>query len=250
MIRPLRFKARSNVPFSALCFVANGVREHLRRLLGVSVEVTVGEAEPLCGETRTRLLHESRCYLTRGRLSDVFLIVREGDARRLVGAALGEPGDERALSSLELAVLLRLVGELALVLDPLCAERYGAPVAVGADEAAQCAVYADVRIGAPIEAVLGLGLSREPPPDQGGPTVAPDVLCGVDCEVRAEFASASITAERLVRLKPGEIVGMDTKVGANAVLKVADQVVARGRVGVTVDEDGSPRRAAFAVEAV
>jgi flagellar motor switch/type III secretory pathway protein FliN len=250
VIRALQFRARSTVPDSALCCVANGVREHLRRLLGATVEVTCGEPERLTVEARERLLGGSHCFLTHGRLTDVFLIVREPDARRLIGAAFGVPGGERALSSIERAVLLRLAGELAVVLDPLCAERQGTPLPISADQAAQCETFVDLRIGPPIEAVLGLGLSRELPADTGGPTVGEDLLGGVDCEVRAEFARASMSAERLARLKPGEIVGMDTKVGAKALLKVADQVVARGRVGVTVDEEGTPRAAAFAVEAV
>jgi len=144
-----------------------------------------------------------------------------------------------------------LVHELAVLFDPLCAERQSPPQPADAELIARCATYVDMRIGPPVDAVLGIGLTREPPSDHvGGPTISADQLLGVVCEIRAEIARGTISAARLAQLAPGETVRMDTKVGADAVLKVAELVIARGRGGIVVDEDALPAGAAFAVDSV
>jgi hypothetical protein len=107
-----------------------------------------------------------------------------------------------------------------------------------------------MRIGAPVDAVLGIGITHEPPADHIGPAISADQLLGVVCEVRAEIARGTMTAERLAQLAPGEMVRMDTKVGAEGLLKVAELVIARGRGGIVVDEDALPTGTAFAVDAV
>ena len=249
-IREAGFAARSTIPLSALCVVANGMREHLRRLLGAAIDVTVGEATPLCDNARECLAVRTHCFLTRGRTSDVLLFINELDARRLLAFAFGEKDGRRQLSPLECSALGRLVHELALLLDPLCAERQASPSPVDAKQIARCVTYVDMRIGAPVDAVLGIGLTHEPPADQIGPTISADQLLGVECEVRAEIARGSMTAERLAYLAPGEMVRMDTKVGAEAMLKVAGLVIARGRGGIVVDEDALPTGTAFAVDAI
>lgn len=248
-IRHARFVARSTVPVGALCVVANGVREHLRRLLGVSADVTFGEAAAVTEALRAYLARVEHCYLTRGRLSDVALFVGARDARRLLSAAFGEPDGPRALSPLERAALGRLANELAAVFDPLCAERYAGAHAVRA-ETVRCTSYVDVRIGPPLDAILGIGVTRDPPSDAGVVTLSPQALHGLTCEVRAEIATGSLGAEALARLTVGALVRMDTKVGADAVLKVGGKVVARGRAGVAISADGTPRAAAFAVDSV
>ncbi len=43
---------------------------------------------------------------------------------------------------------------------------------------------------------------------------------------------------------------MDTKVGVDTMLKVAELVIARGRGGIVVGEDALPAGAAFAVDSV
>ncbi len=249
-LREARFVARSTVPVSALCLVANGVREHLRAALGVPLEITLGEAAPLCAAARARLFDGAHCFVTRGRATDVFLFVSERDARRLLAVAFQERAVDCSLSPLERSALGRLVCGLAAVLDPLCAERQAPAQAVDVRQAARCTTYVDLRIGPPVEATLGLGLTREPAADASGPTLAPEHILGVECDVRAEIARGTITAAQLARLGPGEIVRMNTKVGAQAVLKVAELIVARGRGGVVVGEDAISGPAAFAVDSV
>lgn len=249
-VRAARFIARSTVPVSALCMVANGVREHLRALLGVGAEVTLGEATPLSDAARAGLVSRMHCFLTRGRATDVFLFVSERDARRLLAVALGEGSTGEDLSPLERSALGRLVHELAALFDPLCVERHAAPQPVDAQQAVRCTTYVDLRIGAPLEVTLGIGLTREPADEVGGPAVAAEQLLSVKCDVRAEIARGTILAERLAELAPGAIVRMDTKVGAEAVLKVAELVIARGRGGVVLGEDAVSGTAAFAVDSV
>jgi flagellar motor switch/type III secretory pathway protein FliN len=250
-LRTSRFLPRSTIPIAALCVVANGIREHLRHLLGIAAEVTFGEAVPLSDVMRARLVAGAHCFLTRGRLSDVLLFIGEEDARRLVATAFDERAVDRALSALERATLARLVHELAVLFDPLCAERYAPPLAVGPEAAAGCVNYVDMRIGPPIGATLGVGMTREPiAVVSGGPTISAQLLDDVFCEARAEIATGTMTAAGLASLAPGTIVRMDTKVGANATLKVGGHSVARGRGGVVMGEGGAPRIAAFAVDSV
>jgi len=52
------------------------------------------------------------------------------------------------------------------------------------------------------------------------------------------------------KLRANMMVRMDTKVGAEAVLKVAELIIARGRGGIVVDEDALPTGTAFAVDAI
>lgn len=250
-MRSARFVARSTIPVSALCVVANGVREHLRRLLGISAEVTLGEATPLDDAARRSLVAGTHCYLTQGRTSDVFLFVGGKDARRLLDAAFSERAGELDLSPLERSALGRLVNELAALFDPLCAQRQAPPMLVDPEAAVCCATYVDMRIGPPVDATLGLGLTREPPNEQpAGPLISPEHLLRVRCDVRAHIALGPITAARLAHLAPGEIVRMDTKVAAEAALKVGELVVARGRGGAVTDESGTPVVAAFAVDSI
>ena len=247
-VREARFVPRSTIPASALCVVANGVREHLRRLLGVAAEVTFGDAVPLSASSRSKLVEGAYCFRTPGRSTDVFVFLRRGDARRLLAVAFGEPADDGELSALERSALGRLVNELAALFDPLCAERQAPAQAVAPAQASRCATYVDLRIGPPIDAILGIGLTREPPDDVSGPKLLAEQLLGVRCDVRAEIARGSISAARLTELAPGDVVVMDTKVGGEAVLKVAELVIARGRGGVVVDEDAVSGTAAFAVD--
>lgn len=249
-IRTARFVARSTIPISALCVVANGVREHLRRLLGVAAEVTLGEATLLDATARAALGAQAHCFLTRGRTNDVLLCLAEWDARRLLDAAFAERGAEPALSPLERSALCRLADELALLFDPLLAQRLGPPTEVPF-HAAICSTYVDVRIGAPIDATLGLGLAHEPPAERpAGPSISPALLEDVPCDLRAHVAQGTFSAARLACLAPGEIVRMDTKVGSEAALKVGELVVALGRGGAMTDESGTPTVAAFAVDSV
>lgn len=247
-IREVRFVARSTIPASALCVVANGIREHLRRLLGVGADVTFGDATPLSESARSKLVDGTRCFLTRGRASDVFVFLRQNDARRLLAVALGEAGGEDDLSALERSALGRLVNELAALFDPLCAERLAPAQTVDPGQTARCTTYVDMRIGPPVDAILGIGLTHEPADHASGPKLSAEHILGVICDVRAEIARGSISAARLTELAPGDVVRMDTKVGGDAVLKVAELVIARGRGGVVVDEDAVSGTAAFAVD--
>jgi flagellar motor switch/type III secretory pathway protein FliN len=220
-------------------------------LLGVNAEVTFGEAVSLSDLIRARLVSGTHCFLTRGRLSDVLLFVSEEDARRFVAAAFDERAADRKLSALEHATLGRLANELAMLFDPLCAERYAPAQPVSPEAVAQCVAYVDLRVGPPIDAALGIGMTREPKTDETiGPTISPKLLQDVLCDVRAEIGSGTISAARLACLAPGAVVRLDTKVGANAMLKVDRSTVARGRGGVVMGENGVPRTAAFAVDSV
>jgi flagellar motor switch/type III secretory pathway protein FliN len=250
IVREARFVERSTVPVSALCLVANGVREHLRRLLGVNAEVTFGEPAPLSESARVRLFAQTDCFLTRGRTADVFLFVRRDDARRLLEVALGASAPGGDLSPLERSALTRLAHELAALFDPLCAERHTAAQIVGIEEAAHCRTYVDLRLGPPLDALLGVGLTREPSGGVGVPTISARHILAVPCEVRAEIARGTISAAELAALESGRTVRMDTKVADAALLKAGEVVIGHGRGGVVVADRTGSATAAFAVDSV
>ena len=121
-VRDATFEARSTLPLSAACLVANGVREALARSLARDIDVELLEPSLPNAAQRRVLLADAIVYRVRGRICDGFVIVRGADARRLVALAFGESErpEHDALSEIERATLERIVGGLVpLVQQPL-----------------------------------------------------------------------------------------------------------------------------------
>jgi hypothetical protein len=233
-VRPLRFARRASIPLEAACLVANGIRETLRELLGERCELVVGEPAAIDASAWTLLAREACLFLMRGRQTDVVLVLPQRDARRLVLRAFGE-GEalpDGACSALELHALERIAARCAAACEPLCAERRAPPRAVAALEAPACVAYFDLRVAAPLALELGIGIVRDLP--DPGPTgsLTPAALGAVTLEAHAVFAEGTIDAAAFVKIRPGTIVKLDTKVGAPASLKIAGRRCASGVPGI------------------
>ncbi len=239
-VRRMRFVPRAAVPVDAACAVANGIRETLRELLGEDCELTLGEPAALGATAWSQLASDAQLFLVRGRRTDVVLVVPRRDARRLVLRAFGEAetgsGAARVLdaacSALELQAIERIAGRCAAALGTLCAQRGEGSRRVRADEAPVCVAYFDLRVRAPIELTLGVGIVRELPEPRPPGSLSPAALDGVGLEVRAVFAEGLIDAADFVTLRPGDVVKLDTKVGALASLNLGSGRLATGVAGV------------------
>jgi hypothetical protein len=237
-VRRLRFVPRAPLPVDAACAVANGIRETLRELLGEGCELDLGEPAALEAHAWTQLVQEAQLFVVRGRRTDVVLIVPRRDARRLVLRAFGEadaaaaPTLEAACSALELQAIERIAARCAPSVGPLSAQQADAPQRVVAGQVPACVAYFDLRVRTPIELTLGVGIVRALPETHAPGTLSPAALAEVGLEVRAVFAEGLIDAVDFVTLRPGDVVKLDTKVGAFASLNVGPGRLATGVAGV------------------
>lgn len=239
-VRRLRFTPRASIPVEAACVVANGIRETLRELLGERCELVLGEPAALGAQAWALLARDALLFLTRGRRTDIVLVLPLRDARRLVLRAFGEGEDagtppdlpDRACSALELHALERIAARCAAAFDPLCAERRESARAVRAHEVPACAAYFDLRVHAPLALTLGIGIVRDVPDPSPAGMLAASALDSVTVEARAVFAEGTLDAASFVRLRPGQIVKLETKVGALASLNCGSRRLATGVPGV------------------
>ncbi len=231
--RAPRFVRRSSVPLAAACLVASGLRETLRELVG-TVDVVLGEPVAIDELAWRELARGAHCFLTRGRLTDIVLVVSALDARRLVLRAFGEAEvqDGAPISALEAHALERIAARCAHAFDALCAERRGPAVPLAPGDVPGCAAYFDVRVSAPLPIVLGIGIVRDLASPGPGARIDSLKLGEITVEARAEFASGMVTARRLAVLRVGDVVRLDTKVGAPAALKVGPTTIAAGDCGL------------------
>ncbi|HYW53905.1 MAG TPA: FliM/FliN family flagellar motor C-terminal domain-containing protein [Dongiaceae bacterium] len=235
-VRRLRFVPRASVPLEAACVVANGIRETLRELLGEHCELVLGEPAALGAQAWAQLARDALLFLTRGRRTDVVLVLPRADARRLVlrafGESRGEPElPEQACSALELHALERIAARCASAFGALCAECESAR-AVRPHEVPACTAYFDLRVHAPLPLTLGIGIVRELPEPSPAGALSPSALGSVTVEARAVFAEGTLDAARFVKIQPGEVVKLDTKVGAPASLNIGHRRLATGVPGV------------------
>jgi flagellar motor switch/type III secretory pathway protein FliN len=237
-VRRLRFAPRASIPIEAACVVANGVRETLRELLGEACELVLGAPAVLALDAWPVLARDALLFLTRGRQTDVVLVLPRPDARRLVLRAFGEADargetglPDAACSALELHALERIAARCARAFDPLCAERRDACRAVGLNEIPPCVAYFDLRLTAPIALTLGIGIVRDLPEPGPAGALSAALLEEVTVEARAVFAEGTIDAASFVRLCPGDVVKLDTTIGAPAFLRLGDRRLAAGTPG-------------------
>jgi flagellar motor switch/type III secretory pathway protein FliN len=235
-VRRSRFVPRASIPVEAACVVANGIRETLRELFGEACELVLGEPAVLDANAWSVLARDARLFLTRGRQTDIVLVLPQRDARRLVLRAFGE-GDaaslpDAACTALELHALERIAGRCAAAFDPLCAERRAGSRAVGAHDVPPCVAYFDVRVHAPIAVTMGIGIVRDLPDPGPSGALPASALDAVAVEARAVFAEGRIDAAAFVALRPGDVVELETKVGAPASLNLGGRRLATGVPGV------------------
>lgn len=233
-VRRARFVPRPSIPVAAACVIAGNLRELLRELFGATCEVAIGEPTAIDERAWRTLTHDAHCFLTRGRQTDVVLVLSDGDARRLVLHAFGEgaPVSPAALTALERHAVERFAACCDPAFDPLCAERRGPARAVGGGDVPACVSYFDVRVRTPIAVTLGIGIVRDLPDPGPGGALSPAALREIHIDLQAEFARGTIDAGRLLSLRVGDVVRMDTKVASPAVLKTGSTRVATGACGI------------------
>jgi flagellar motor switch/type III secretory pathway protein FliN len=250
-VRSCAFVPKSNLPLSAACLVANGVREVLARLLASDVDVELFEPAIPGAQERRLLLDGAVVYRVRGRIGDGFVIVRADDARKLVARAYGE--DERAshvpLSDLEAATLERIVYGIVPLCNTLCGTL--GPVTRESAERAACdlATYFEVRTTGPERIAIGFALTKDPPETVAERITIEDLL-DVELAASVEFGSGSLAVPAFSRLAPGATIVLDTALGGSGVLRLGDVRFARGTCGardgrsaIRFDTDHTPSAA-------
>lgn len=233
-VRPARFVPRASIPIAAACLVANGLRETLRELFGERCELTIGEPAAIGPEAWELLSRDAHCFVTCGRQTDIVFVVPARDARALVLRAFGEGEAAGApvLSALELHAVERIAARCAGAFDPLCAERRGASQRAAPGAVPACVAYFDVRVQLPIPIGIGIGIVRELPDPGPAGTFPAALLAHVPVDVRVEFGSGTIDVARLLSLRPGDVVPLESQVGGASVLKIAGRSFASGTAGV------------------
>jgi flagellar motor switch/type III secretory pathway protein FliN len=232
-VRPLQFVPRAAFPIAAACAVARAVEASLRELLG-ACELTVGEPAAVSRAAWAELTRDALLVVRRGRPADAVLVIPPADARRLVLYAFGEgaaPHAAGACSALERQALERIAARCAEAFAPVCEGPSPPAVRVPPDEVPPCAVYVDLRVRAPIAVTVGVGLTRDLPDPPPGAALDAGSLDDVTLQARAVFAEGMMDAVEFVRLRPGHVVRLDTKVGAAASLNVGGTRLAGGVVG-------------------
>ena len=198
------FRTRSGLPLTAACLVANGVREQLAQLFGREIEAELVEPIVPDRNARAALFTDANVVCVRGSVADAFVVLRPGDARRMVRLAFGEresvAGDP--FSEIERQTFERFLEALV----PLCSAICGATVrgerASWADAHARCTSYFEVRLLAETPFAIGFGISREPADDIGRRVTLND-LREVTLDVRAEVARARLPLRDLGHLRVG-----------------------------------------------
>jgi hypothetical protein len=239
--RSAAFRLRSRLPASAVCLVANGVRETLQRMLGWNADVRAGEPTVPDAAAKALLFDRALVYRVGGSLTDVFIVLRSRDALRLAGLAFGEgePAARDRLSAIEVAALDRVAAGLAAQCGALCGT-VGAVRRERSDRNVRaCTTYFDVRGGEPTLAI-GFALAREPiaPP---GPGLTIERLLDVGLRATVELARGRIDLERLGTLREGDLLELETGLDEPGALVVAGVPMA----GVACGELGGRRAAAL-----
>ncbi len=246
-VRRMRFVQRPALPVAAACAVARDVEATLRELLG-DCELTVGEPVALTPSAWDALTRDALLFVRRGRPADAVLVLPAADARRLVLRAFGEAGvphaDPPACSALERAALERIAARCAEAFGAVCDGAPSAGRAVAHRDVPACCSYVDLRVRSPLPLTVGIGLTRELPEAEPRATLGACLLDDVTLEARAVFAEGTVEASEFVRMRPGHVVRLDTKVGGPASLNVGGTRLAGGLAGVVAS------RAAFLVHDV
>jgi hypothetical protein len=233
-VRRMRFAARSALPVSAACVVANGIRETLGALLGAPVAVRLFEPCIPSPEAWTVILHQARLYRVHGNVADAAIVLRAPDAitlaAMLFGESVGDGSLERPLSRIECDVLDRMVGAITGILaavcgarDGLCAERVAAIRGF--------VTYFELLVVEPIAARLGIALSRDPAPEAGC-ILEVGHLAGVDLCASASLDLGTTDLGSVSRLVVGSVVPIAPAQLQRCTLMADGQRLARGSCGV------------------
>jgi len=206
-VRRARFEDRSNLPVSAACVVANGMRETLSSLLHVAVAASVFEPQLPDAAGWAAIGRGATCHRVRGPLADAAIVLRPADAAALIAAAFGERIDaRRAFSPIEREVLARIVRGLAATLAPVNGCTGELPAIVAQSDASGFTTYFEIAVAHPTRATIGVALAADPvPPTRGRLSI--DDLAPVEVDVSVRFACARVAAG-LAALQTGAVLPM------------------------------------------
>ena len=232
-VREAQFEPVTDLQLSTVCQAANAARDRLSRLLGRELTIDVFAPVLLAAGMSGVVFGDGVFYVADGTQCEAYVVFRERDGRRLAASAFGEEnaGREGPYSALEGRALARIAGEIVQLCVPFTGEvrslRRGEPAA----HPPACVTYFELRIAPPIDAVIGIGLSKDPGLAFGA-VVDRTMLAGVALDVRAEFGEARVDASEVARWNVGTTVRLDTKIGAPTTLKVGNVVIAVGDCGI------------------
>jgi hypothetical protein len=233
-LRRARFEARSSLPISAACVVANGVRETLSALIGSPVVLRLFEPSIPSPQAWQTIKKDARLYRVRGNVADAAIVIRPLGAAALVAALFGETRDcamtVRALSPIERDVLDRLAGAIAANLGALCGTREAHPVErVGDVEGFE--TYFDLLLEEPIHAGVGIALSRDPSPEPRG-SIDVAHLAGIKIAARASLDLGAVDAAAIAGLSIGIVIPLEPAALQHCRLTASGRAIARGNCGV------------------
>lgn len=211
----------------AACAVASAIGAYLTRSFSRHVPVRVLEPAVPDADAWAELLAGAHVVRVCGNAGRAALVVREGEAMRLVCSALEEErGASRPLSPIERRVRDDIIHGMTGALSHLC----GPDVRRANDATDEFFTYFEVLAGAAQPARIGIAAGPAAPlaPQQ---TVRPDDLGHVEVEVSVELARGEVPAARVLDLRPGDVVPMTTRIGEPGVPRLAGSALARGTCG-------------------
>jgi flagellar motor switch/type III secretory pathway protein FliN len=219
------------IPFApeAIAAVALAIERRACELLATPLRVDLFPPLLREGEDWGPHCEDARVYAVASERIAAALLCSPRAARRIVACAFAEERDSaHALSALEVRVLDRFIAGLVSSLEPVC----GGPslCAARAMRPSSRFVYCEVRLSAPVDASLGIVLD-EPAPNVGD-VLSPAALddCPIECSVRLGVAAVDIFT--ISALAVGDVVRLESKVGASATLNLGADVIASGEGGV------------------
>jgi hypothetical protein len=232
-VRRARFEARSSLPISAACVVANGVRETLTSLLGATVVMRLFEPSIPTPDAWSVILQSARLYRLRGSVADAAVVLRASDAIALAAALFGETHSDtaaRALSPIECDVLDRMVNAIAANLGAVCGKREGICVERVA-AVAGFVTYFELLVEEPVTARIGIALSRDPTPEPGA-SLDLGHLAGIRLEANASLDLGMVEAAIVSRVAVGTILPIAVAPLGRCTLTTYRHRLARGSCGV------------------
>jgi hypothetical protein len=228
LVREAQFERVSDLQLSTVCNTANRARDQLSQLLGRELTLDVFAPALVPSGSDRMLFDDGVFYIANGASCDAYVVFRDRDGHRLAAAAFGEESDAGGpLSALEERALERIADEVVRLCVPFCGEVRSLTRGAIDLEAPLCVTFFELRIGAPIDAVIGIGLSKDP-----GPAFGTTLDSSMLAPVTLEFAEARIEAHDVGRWSVGTTVRLDTKIGSPTTLKVGDCVIATGECGI------------------
>jgi hypothetical protein len=233
-VRSARFEQRSALPVSAACLVASAMRETLAALLGLPVDLRLFEAAIPSPQAWSAIACGALLYRVRGTIADGAIVLRPSDASVLAAAAFGETFEdvkvERELSPIERDLLDRVVSAIVGSLAPVCGKRE--PEAIErAAEIAGFVTYFEVALERPVEARIGVALSRDPAPEPHG-SLALEYLADLEVPLTAHLELGTLEAAAVAALAAGAFVPITSSSLFHGSLEIGGRTIAHGTCGM------------------